>query len=178
MISKALIAAACLLVASLSAGAAAAQDLYVKISDVAGTSVANGRTDWIELTAMTEGFSIPAQATGRSSGKGTFEDITLTKALDAASIKLKEFAVSGKRVAQIEIEMVRKGTRPVVAYRITLKNVMITSVDMAASSDSGLEETVTLAFEEIGWSFWPQLPNGQTGQELKWGWNIAKGIKQ
>jgi len=86
--------------------------------------------------------------------------------------------VSGKRVAQIEIDVVRGGQRPVTSYRIILKNALITSINVAAGTNNAPEETFTVAYEEISWSFSPQLPNGQTVDELKWGWNIAKGARQ
>lgn len=181
MTLRALTAACCLMIAGLFAGAAAAQDIYAKITDIPGTSTDNGRTDWIELTSFSEGLSVavPASTGGaaRAGGKANFQDISLTKLIDAASIKLREAAVSGKRFAQVEIEVVRGGQQPSVAYRIILKNAAVTSVGGNFGSGDPGQESVSMIYDEISWGFTPGGPGSKAGAEVKAGWNIAKNTK-
>ena len=181
MTSKTLIAAFCLLFAGLFTSGASAQEIYAKITDVPGTSTDNGRTDWIKLTSLSEGLSVavPASTGGaaRAGGKANFQDISLSKQIDAASIKLREAAVSGKRFAQVEIEVVRAGQQPSVAYRIILKNVALTSVGGSFSSGDPGQELVTMIYDEISWGFTPGGAGSKAGAELKAGWNLAKNTK-
>lgn len=178
---KALIAAACLMTGGICAGGASAQDIYVKITDIPGTSRDNGRTDWIKVDSMSEGLTVPGGpspgAGARTTAKPAFHDITLTKALDAASIKLKEFAATGKKITQVDIEVVQPGARPTTVYSIVLKSATITSVKTSVTAGSNPADSVALAYEEINWSFWPQQPNGAAGAEVKSGWNLTKLVK-
>lgn len=181
MMPKALIAAMCLMFAGLFAGAASAQSIYVKITDIPGTSTDNGRTDWIKLTSFSEGLSValPASTGGaaRAGGKANFQDISLTKQIDAASIKLREAAVSGKRFAQVEIELVRAGQQPSVAYRIILKNVALTSVSGSFASGDPGQESVSMTYDEISWGFTPGGAGSKAGGEVNAGWNLSKNTK-
>jgi type VI secretion system secreted protein Hcp len=169
------------MITGLFAGAATAQEIYARITDIPGTSTDNGRTDWIKLTSMSEGLAVavPAGSTGaaRGGGKASFQDISITKAIDAASIKLRESALSGKRLAQVEIEVVRGGQQPTVAYKITLKNVALTSVSGSFGSGDIGQEAVAMSYEEISWSFTPTASGGRAGTEVKSGWNITKNSK-
>ena len=181
MTLRALTAACCLIIAGLFAGAAAAQDIYAKITDIPGTSTDNGRTDWIELTSFSEGLSVavPASTGGaaRAGGKANFQDISLTKLIDAASIKLREAAVSGRRFAQVEIEVVRGGQQPSVAYRIVLKNAALTAVSGNFGSGDPGQESLSMIYDEISWSFTPGGPGSKAGAEVKAGCNLSKNTK-
>lgn len=181
MTPKALIAAMCLMLASVFASAATAQEIYAKMTDIPGTSTDAGRTEWIKLTSLSEGLSVAVAASAggaaRAGGKANFQDISLTKEIDAASIKLREAAVSGKRLAQVEIEVVRAGQQQTVAYRVILKNVALTAVSGSFASGNPGQESLAMTYDEINWSFTPSAPGGKAGAEVKAGWNIAKNVK-
>lgn len=170
-----------LAVAAFSAGAASAQSIYLKAADIPGAATANNRAGWIEVESLSEGVansSQPAGGAGARAGKTSFQDISLSRRVDAASLKLREFAITGKRLPQVEIEFVASGPGQQVAYRIVLKDVGVSSVSTSMSKGGGAPvEAVSINFGEISWVLPQPAGSGPAGTTQTFGWNLGKNAK-
>lgn len=169
-------AAASLAAIAMTAGLASADDIYLKGTDITGDSRVRGREGQVVITSMSEGLgSVLSPTTGARAGKVTFSDITVSKFVDASSAKFRELALTGKRIPSLDIEAVRKTQLAEMSYKITLKNVLVTSIMTSGSGETEkLTETVSLAFEEIVWSIPKVLPDGRNGEVATFGWNVAQ----
>lgn len=185
MMLKLMAAAAATFVAmAMSAGAASAQEIYLKSSELPGDSKDQGREGQVRIISMTDGVGgTPANAGGARAGMGriNFSDINLVKFVDSSSLKLREFAATGKRIEKIDIDFAKPGAnkdKEQLIYRVTLKNAVVTSVATSAAANGGnvVTESLTLGFEEITWTIPKYRPDG-TFEELKFGWSIPQNRK-
>lgn len=182
--TKALIAAACLMTAGLFSGTASAQDIFVKFAGMPGTSAMVNRGDWIEAMTFSEGVSVGAPATAgaatRVGGKATFDRVTLVKTVDAATLQLREAAAAGRVISKVEIEVQQSAGKAMTFYKVTLNNVLVQSVNTSFSeggSGAG-EESVSLAFEEIRWEFTPvDSKDGKAKEKVTGGWSVTTNRK-
>lgn len=182
--TKAFIATACFMLAGALAGTASAQDIYARIGDLPGSATAKGHEGWIELSSLSDGMSVPSPTTNTGAartGKVNFDFITLTKPVDAASIKLRELGANGRTIPRVEIEVVRVGQQAVLAYRLELTNVTVQSVK-ASFTDGGIsqgQEAVSLAYGEIRWQFTPlDKATGRALTPVNSGWNVTQNRAQ
>jgi type VI secretion system secreted protein Hcp len=176
-------AAATLVAMAMTAGAANAQKIYLKSPDLQGNVTGDGRDGQVAIFAVSEGVGNSAPTTGSArlgsgAGKASLSDITLAKAMDGASAKLREYALNGKRIEKVEIEYTKASGKPDVVYRIALKNAAVTGVNASASEGSGgmPTESVTLSFEEIVWTIYKVKPD-QSLEETKFGWSVVQNRK-
>ncbi len=169
-------AAASLAAIAMTAGLASADDIYLKGTDITGDSKVRGREGQVLIVAMSEGLgSVLSPTTGARAGKVTFSDIMLSKFVDSSSAKFRELALTGKRIPSVDIETVKKNQLAQMSYKITLKNVLVTSVMTSASGENDkLSEDISLAFDEIVWSIPKVLPDGRNGDVVTFGWNAAQ----
>ena len=61
------------------------------------------------------------------------------------------------------------GTRDFL--KITLKEVLVTGIQMADNGDGPVEQ-ITLSFGEIGFDYTPQTARGGAGTPVKVNWNV------
>jgi type VI secretion system secreted protein Hcp len=66
-----------------------------------------------------------------------------------------------------------------VFYRITLTDVMVTSVSIGGASGGGDRptESFSLNYTRIEWEYIPQLPTGGSGTPVRASWDLARGTQ-
>lgn len=164
----------CIVSASLLliAGPAAAADQFLHIEGLS-PPVTTGHAGWVQLINVQEGLTgIPA-VTGGGSAVGTpkFQDIVVTKSIDALSPQLRKYLTSGKHVARVQIDFVKGGVGSQAYFTIELKEVAFTSIAALATANEPTE-TVGLTFSEIKWRYFPQNANGTLGTPVEASWNL------
>jgi len=93
---------------------------------------------------VSNSVSVGSASGGAGAGKATFDDLTITKKVDASSPKLISACASGKHFADATLVVTANGTTN--TYR--LKEVFVTSVKQSddGSTDTNPLEKVTLTF--------------------------------
>jgi type VI protein secretion system component Hcp len=153
----------------------------MKISGIAGEiTIRAHETDWSQIPGMPDPTASSAGRSGdpltsRSGGPlasrgGTLggrggsvamQDVSIVKDVDRASPNLAAKCSSGEHISEVKIEFPPSAQGSQEYLVVTMTNVVIDNI--SPQSSTGVDrptESVTLAFETIGWEYRP----AQTGQ--------------
>lgn len=155
------VAVAAMVAAVAGAGAASAQTgIYMKMD---GVSVKNeqpvkGHEGQIALTSVYSGINTPVAGTpmtGTRMGRLVLSEVTVTKNMDAASIRLREMAAKGTVSKTVEITYCKSvKEKEQCYYTLTLRDVLITNVDHGMSAgEVDPTESVTLNAQSASWKY-------------------------
>jgi type VI protein secretion system component Hcp len=152
-------------IAMVPTAASAADQIFMLVPGIPGSSQVSGRTGWIDVLAFSGATTAPGTST-KTALPGQPPplpcQISVSKQLDIAGPRLWAATVTGQTFATIDIQVVKVGAIPVVIYDILLTNAQITSI-----SDSGSSEfpTENLSFKAttVSLSFAQQNADGSAG---------------
>ncbi len=132
---------------------------YLKIGDSGGSNSIPGEStetthlNWIEAISFQFGVANPASLASGSltASKATGSDLVITKVLDKASPALFLSCAQGTKQSKVTLDLTKTGTSgQVVFYRITLTNVIVSSLSTTGTDDgSRPSESVSLSYETI-----------------------------
>jgi len=135
----------------------------------------------IELLSFSHGVAM--QITGdissseRTSGKPNHQDMTVTKYLDATSPILNQACCEGVSFPQVDIIVGRNdGGKVIQLIRYTMNNVLISSVSVGGGGGGGPVETLTLNYNRITWTFYPQKSLAGRKEVVEGRWDLAKNV--
>lgn len=166
--------------AFVSPSAQAAYNIFLQGTGLVGESTSASHAQWIELYSVSQVLSNAVDSnTGGSSGRVQFSDISITKPLDKSSPLLIQNCNAGVAIASVTIDFERTGATPAVFYKVTLEDVLITSVKQSGSAgDDVVMETVTMSFARIRWAYYPIDPKtGKPGTKVETGWDVRANKK-
>ncbi|MFO1434480.1 MAG: type VI secretion system tube protein Hcp [Candidatus Competibacteraceae bacterium] len=155
-----------------------AVDMFIKIGDIKGESRDDKHKDEIDVLAWSWGMSQTGTTHiggGGGTGKVSVQDLSLTKFVDKASPNLIKFCCTGKHYDQALLTVRKAGGTPVEYLKITLKEVLVSSVSTGGSGgEDRLTENVTLNFAEFKVEYTPQKADGTAEAAIPTGYNIAE----
>jgi type VI secretion system secreted protein Hcp len=130
----------------------------------------------IEVLSWAWGTSQPANVAGGGSGVGKAipHDFHFVHLYDKASPVLAKNCVSGKHFPKVTLTARKAGEGQQDFLVITMKEVLITSVQPGGSQGGHIMETVTCSYKDVEFSYKPQDDKGALGGEVKFGWDLAK----
>lgn len=155
-----------------------AVDMFLKLTDIEGEAKDDEHTNEIDVLAWSWGLSQSGtfhMGGGGGSGKANFQDISITKYVDKASMTLMGYIATGKHIAEATL-VVRKagGDKPLEYIKIEMKQVMVTSVSTGGSGgEDQLTENITLNFAQVATFYKPQTEKGADEAAIDFKWNIA-----
>lgn len=156
-----------------------ALDIFLKLDGVEGE--AQDETHKGEIDVLAWGWSLSQsgtthQGSGSGGGKATFQDLSVTKWTDKATITLVDHTATGKHIDNGKLTVRKAGGEDPLEYlTIELKNIIITNVSLGgAGGEDRLTENVTLNFGEFKIIYREQTKKGGKGKSPDFGWNIAK----
>ncbi|MFQ5545945.1 MAG: Hcp family type VI secretion system effector [Acidiferrobacterales bacterium] len=154
-----------------------ASDMFIKIEDIEGESADSEHASEIDVLAFSWGASQNGTmhtGTGGGAGKVDVQDLSFTKWVDKASPRLMLAVCNGKHMGEAVLAARKAGERPLEYFKITMKDVIVTSVSTGGSDDEDLlTETVTLNFGKVKVGYTPQKADGSGDAEVEMGWDIA-----
>ena len=151
-------------------------DTHLKIAGVDGESTHKDHKGEIDLLGWqwdVRQESTAAAGTGSGKGKGVPGQLQFTHYYDKASPVLAKNCANGKHFDQAVVTCRKAGEGQLDFLKITLKQVLVTSVAPAAASGGEISETVTLSYADIEFEYKPQDDKGALGGAVKFGWNVA-----
>jgi len=156
-----------------------AANVFCLIDGVKGESGDKDFKEQIEVLSYSGGIHQPVSATASSSGGGTTEraehrDITFEKELDKTSPELAKLCNEGKHIKSVVFSFNRAGGdgKRVLYYKVELENVVISNININASSGVPKEE-VSLNFGKIRWTYdQQQRSGGGSGGKVVAGWDL------
>ena len=155
-----------------------AVDQFIKIGDIDGEARDAKHGKEIDVLAWSWGMSQSGSmhvGAGGGSGKATFQDISVTKFIDSATHALMMACANGKHYPEAKLTVRKAGENPVEYLKITMNDVLITSVATGGSGgEDRLTENVTLNFAKVKVEYTPQDEKGKGGSVKEMTWNIAE----
>lgn len=155
--------------------------IFVKISGVEGEATHPDYTGQIECVAMRHAVVLPVvSAAIRVEGTSSHGPIALSHQIDKASVILRQAALTGANLGEVEITRMRTvggQTRP--TETIKLANAFVVRVDVETMVDEAtrelsdeLLESFQLEYSEIRWSQKRYVGDIESGT-VEGGWSVA-----
>ncbi|HEY0942645.1 MAG TPA: type VI secretion system tube protein Hcp [Steroidobacter sp.] len=158
-----------------------AVDMFLELEGVKGESVDKVHKDKIDILAWSWGLSNTGtlhHGAGAGAGKANFQDISITKYIDAASPNLMLYCANGKHFGKGKLIVRKAGETPLEYLVIDLTKVMVASYSTGGSGgEERLTENVTLNFAQVKVEYVTQNEKGGKGTPQAFGWNIAENTK-
>lgn len=161
------------------------KDIYLKFTgpDITGESSDGDHLEWIEIESWMHSIRQPKSATASTAGGHTAErcehgEMFFVKNMDVTSPKLYQLASSGKTFSEVTIDFMRSdGDDKRVKYMaITLKNVIISNIEMVTVAEGPPSETFALKYAAVEWLYTKQNIAGGEGGKAQGSWNLAKNV--
>jgi len=172
----------CIVLLPLWCGPAAwaAMDIYLRVDGIEGEATEAKHKGWIQVASFHHAVTQPAttQTGARSTGRATFTDLTVTKSIDKASVRLLQACARGERLKSAALSVCRADRTREEFYRVTLKEVAVTGVETAGDTASQARETLTLGFAAIAWTYRPASDTGKAQPEITAAWDLTANKAQ
>jgi len=154
-----------------------AVDMFLKITDIKGESKDKSHKDEIDVLSWSWGMSQSGTmhaGGGGGAGKVSVQDLSLSKWFDFASTNLMLACCNGKHFKEAILTVRKAGEKPLEYIKITMTNVIITSVSTGGSGgEDRLTENVTLNFEKVKVDYDSQDEKGAKGDHNSLTYDIA-----
>jgi type VI secretion system secreted protein Hcp len=158
----------------VSVAATAQADAFIKLDTIAGEATDKAHKDEIVVDSFTFGSSSSSSLTSgaASVGKAQFDVLTFSHHVDRASAALL-LAVAKGTSLKSAVLTARKGKSTHEFLKVTLSDVLVTSVKIVGDDDDGAREEVTLRFGKITFEYFTVLPDGKSVPAGKMGWDVV-----
>ncbi|MFC5473327.1 Hcp family type VI secretion system effector [Paraherbaspirillum soli] len=142
------------------------QDMFLKIAGINGEAQDAKHRDEIEIHSWSWNMSQQSNmhsGSGGGSGKATVGDLTFFHKLDRASPNLMKYCLAGKHISEAVLISRKAGGSPLEFHKITMSDVIVSSVSLNANGDAGGMETVSLSFSKVAQEYVVQNAQGGSG---------------
>lgn len=159
-----------------------AVDMFLELDKIKGESQDSKHKDDIDILSWSWGLSQSSSAhigSGAGVGKANFQNISVTKYIDKASVTLMELVATGDHIDKAKLVVRKAGGKPLEYLVIDLKKVFVTSYSTGGSGGEDLlTESITLNFAEVKVTYVPQKPDGTGGAKVDFGFSIPENKKK
>ena len=155
-----------------------AVDMYLKIDGIKGESQDDKHKDEIDVLSWSWGVTQSGSmhtGGGGGSGKAIFNDMSITKYVDAASPSLIKTCSTGEHLKEALL-VVRKAGKDQQEYlKYILTDCLISSVSTGGSGgEDRLTENISINFAKFKVEYRPQNKDGTLGGVLPFTYSIEK----
>ncbi|MBP5986803.1 MAG: type VI secretion system tube protein Hcp [Azonexus sp.] len=154
-----------------------AMDFHIKFDGIDGESTHVDHKGEIDLVSWNWGLtSAPAPGgSGSGSGKPQPGALNIVHLYDKASPQLAKQAAMGKHIKQAWLTARKAGDKQKDFFKVTMKEILVTSVQVAGDRDGGMVEEVALNYAYIDFSYTPTDAKGKPGTPVGMAWDVKKG---
>jgi type VI secretion system secreted protein Hcp len=155
-----------------------ATDMFMRIEGVSGESKDANHKDWTDIESFSWAATQPGSMVsggGGGVGKASFRDLRVVALIDKATPAILKYCISGKHLGKVEIALCKAGGSQIEYTRITLEEVMVTSVEYSGARTSDVVPMI-YGFQaaKVKQQYWEQTDKGGKGPETQVGWNIKE----
>jgi type VI secretion system secreted protein Hcp len=145
---------------------------------IKGECTLDGYKDKVELLSFSHG--VAQQITGdqsnqkRTSGKPNHQDFTVTKYVDLATCAIINACNAAQAIPLVKVYVLQNEdgkVNPIMTYELT--NVIISSDSVGGGGGGKPQETVTMNYTKISWTYKPQKPEGDVNGQDAAKWSLA-----
>ena len=153
-----------------------AADIFLKIDGIEGESQDSKHAKEIELLSWSWAETQTGSASkgsGMGSGKVEVHDMTFTKNLDKATVKLINYCATGNHIPKAELAMRKAGGEQKEYLKVVLEDVMVSSYSTGSGGESPTEN-VSLNFGKFTFEYFVQDNKGAMTSTGKAGWDVKQ----
>lgn len=153
-----------------------AVDMFLKLDGIKGESSDAKHKAEIDVVSWQWGVSqtgTMAHGGGGGAGKASFNDLTITHTLDAASPILALHCATGQHIKSGTLVNRKAGKDQQEYLIIKLSDILISNVSDSAGGDIP-HESVSLNYAKIEVEYKAQKPDGTLDAGIKWGYNVKE----
>ncbi|MBO9356845.1 type VI secretion system tube protein Hcp [Bordetella petrii] len=150
----------------------------MKIDGANGESKDANHKNWTDIISFSWGATQPgnmASGGGLGAGKASFNDLHVVARIDKAAPAVMKHCASGKHLGKIELSVCKAGGQQVEYSKITLEDVLVSSVQLSGELNSE-SVVVNFAFQaaKVKQQYWEQTEQGGKGAESLVAWDIKQ----
>jgi type VI secretion system secreted protein Hcp len=156
-------------------------DMFMRVDGVTGESKDSNHSGWTNINSFSWGASQPGDISngGNGAGKVNFYDLHVNADIDKACTALLKYCANGKHLSKVELSICKAGGSQVEYSKITLEDVLVTSVQYTGTNADNSLVGMTYSFQsaKIKQQYWEQSSDGSKGAESSVGWNIKQNVE-
>jgi type VI secretion system secreted protein Hcp len=155
-----------------------AVDMFMRVDGATGESKDSNHSGWSDIKSFAWGATQPGNMVsggGGGVGKASFSDLQVLARIDKAAPPVLKSCASGKHLAKIEVSVCKAGGTQIEYTRVTLEEVLVTSVQYTAEQNSDAV-LVQYGFQaaKVKQQYWEQTDSGGKGAETVLAWDIKQ----
>lgn len=147
---------------------------FLKLEGLEGECVDSRHPGWIPIHSFSWGVSQRREDPYGAPASPDMQDIALLKPVDKTSPDLALACAEGRLFPTASVEFASGDETHGVLMRYNLRNCLVSSVSPSFSGDYQVQESLSLAFQEIEWRYWPRLSDGSFGESIARAFNLAQ----
>lgn len=155
-------------------------DIFLKLDSIKGESKDDSHKGEIDIESFTFGVQNGgswSSGGGGGAGKASFQDITIHKLADSSTPALMQACAAGMHIKSGVLTVRKAGGKQEEFYKISLTNILVSSVVNTGANGGNPAEVLSLNFEEIKFDYKEQTAGGTLGGVVKFGWNLKANKK-
>ncbi len=155
-------------------------DIFLKLDGIKGESKDEKHKGSIAIESFQWGLQqagTMGQGGGGGAGKVSFSDISIQKFADASTPALMQACAGGDHIKTGVLTVRKAGGKQEEYYKISLTQILVSSIHNTGAHGGVPSETVTLNFDEIKFDYKEQGGDGKLGGVVKFGWHLGKNAK-
>jgi type VI protein secretion system component Hcp len=164
--------ALCSTLLAMPLAAQAANDMFLRIEGIPGSSTSDKYKDAIELDSFSWGLTVTPASGGMRDPMPvvSFEDLVWTQPIDKAVPMLMEKAGTGAEIGKATLDLVRPGLDKPYAYlSMVFEDILLTGVSISNSSGEAAEVEASFAYKALTMTVRVQDKNGTLTDHVgKW----------
>lgn len=147
----------------------AADTIYMQVPGIKGESTSKSHSGWINVYSMQNCIS--------NSGKASGCEISISKDFDVASTYVYSYLLNGKGIgtSKVLVDVCGfPGGVELCYYKLELRNVRFTGASTSgASGGTRVSESLSMAFDAIKWTYYPNWYTGTPGTPVTQCWDFT-----
>lgn len=160
------------------------ESIFLKFGKIEGPSTNAAAEKEIPLTSYQFGVGrAVSSAHGGGHREGStpsLSEVTVSKLMDKTTTLLLEEACcgTGDNTATItQLRSVQAGGKPVQLFTIKMEKVLVSGYSISASEGSIPNETLSLNFSKVTWTYFSQKDDGTSEGNVPVGWDLETNKK-
>jgi type VI secretion system secreted protein Hcp len=151
---------------------------FLKLEGIEGESQDSDHSGEIDVLSFSESIQNAGTydaGTGGNTGKAYFPDVTFTKYVDKSSVTLRQYCSLGTSINTATLSCNKQaGDKKVEYLKITMQNVVVTSIQSSGSGGSTepIPESLSLNFAIIQYDYTQQSNTGDAMGTTHFGRNV------
>lgn len=154
-----------------------AVDMFLELDGIPGEAQDKTHKDKMDVLAWSWGISNSGtthMGGGSGAGRANFQDLSVTKYIDKASVPLMQHATDGAHIATGKLTCRKAGGKQMEYIILNMKDILVTSVSTGGSGgEDRLTENVSLNFGFFDIKYVEQTPAGGEGAKPQYKYDIA-----